>query len=297
VSPDGNNVYVSAGELGGVASFGRDQADGTLTEQACITDDGSDGDGGLTCLNGFAPLFESTDVAVSHDGANVYLAISEGTFGDVHGPGAVAVFKRVSGGSLEEFTSKETAKNCNSRTKGCRPGHGLSDALSLTISSDDQNVYVAAQGAGPPGALSIFSRESDGALTQLGCISNDRTDGDGGTCSRAKSFDEPSDVVITEDGLYAYSAAEDDSTVASFRRAPNGRLSQLPGREGCIRPLTSTRAMPCTVGRALYEAGRLAAVDASCDILYAVARDSSAVAVLSRQTDCPLTRRPPRRKG
>src|SRR6478736_4512018 len=74
VSPDQTGVYAAAGGTSragsnAVVSFARDAATGALKETGCTSDDGGDG----LCTDGDA-LGGANDVAISPDGANVYVA-------------------------------------------------------------------------------------------------------------------------------------------------------------------------------------------------------------------------------
>jgi DNA-binding beta-propeller fold protein YncE len=214
ISDDGRFVYAIGGEaVNGIAIFER-HADGSLTQlegsAGCITARGDDGDGEKTCATA-APLFEPSDVVVSHDGRNVYVAVSEGRWynpeppalaaarstpyssNSNHGPGAVLVFKRdTTDGTLIQPDDKT---GCLTREAawdaaddpGCTDARGLYDAAAIIISPDDKTVYVAAQGnavsykTADPGAMTVFQRDAEGNLTQSsdnnGCVSANGSDG------------------------------------------------------------------------------------------------------------------------
>jgi DNA-binding beta-propeller fold protein YncE len=215
MSSDGTSLYAIGGSesTNSVAVFKRD-ANGFLTQaddaSGCVSNDGTDGDGGSTCATA-RPMYEPTDVVVSKDGNNVYVSVSEGRLpigwegvrqsatrqflnGD-HGPGAIVVFKRNAGdGSL---TQPGDATGCLTRDGGwddtqketrnhtCTEATGLEDAIQIGMSPDDKNVYVVSQGGGPiddhPGALTAFARDGEGALAPLpgtaACVTANGTDG------------------------------------------------------------------------------------------------------------------------
>ena len=245
-SPDGKNVYVSAGTSNAVTTFTRDPGTGALT----YLESDVDGIGGV---DGIAGTF---GLAVSPDGNNVYVAgkneNSLATFNRDPGTGALTyVTKLTQGGGVD----------------------GLQAPWGVTVSPDGKNVYVAAQGenaigtftrntsnglltyleldqdgvdgvdglngitnvevsplpganlygasCGADSAVPVFTRDpGNGALTFLEV----EKDGVGGAnelnCSR--------DVTASADGANVYSVAESDDAVTSFTRsASNGALTAL----------------------------------------------------------------------
>jgi hypothetical protein len=268
------SVYVtSSKEAVGSESLvvlSRNPMTGVLTQLTgdggCISDTGADGIGmGTTCTDGRA-MYEPKDVVVSKDGANVYVAVSEATTAP-HGPGAVVVFGRDGTGKLTQLTgtlgclSKAPAQNC-------ADARGLRDATSISMSPDDQNVYVAAQGAAPvtgPGTVVVLTRDlGNGTLTQAagtkGCLTADGTDGTGpggtvGDCATVSTgFAEPTDVTISPDGNTAYVATSDDHTITAFSRAGDGSLTPVGGADGCVR---QGGGGGCAAGRALNGASSI----------------------------------------
>jgi 6-phosphogluconolactonase (cycloisomerase 2 family) len=268
------SVYVtSSKETVGSESLvvlSRNPMTGVLTQlnttDGCISDTGADGLSGTTCTDGRA-MYEPKDVVVSKDGANVYVAVSEATAPPPHGPGAVAVFGRDSTGKLTQLTG---ALGCLSKASGetCADARGLRDATSISMSPDDQNVYVAAQGNAPvtgPGTVVVLTRDlGNGTLTQpagtRGCLTADGTDGTGpggtvGDCATVSTgFAEPTDVTISPDGNTAYVATSDDHTITAFTRAGDGSLSPVGGADGCVR---HAGGGGCAAGRALEGASSI----------------------------------------
>src|SRR5205807_3339768 len=116
VSADGASAYVSGRFCDTLSVFQRDAMTGSLTpleihQQGIAGVDGLDGAFGL---------------AISPDGANVYVAATEG---------AVAVFMR--NGTTAALTFIEAQKN------GINGVSGLSGADDVGVSPDGNNVYVA----------------------------------------------------------------------------------------------------------------------------------------------------------
>jgi DNA-binding beta-propeller fold protein YncE len=141
VSPDGTSVYVAALGDGGISVFNR-AANGTLAVAGCITKAALAG-----CnTNGGGALDGAAWVAVSPDGANVYVVSEEDN--------AISTFSRAANGAL-------TGAGCISQAPlaGCTtPGGGLAltGTNGVDVSPDGTSVY--ATGFGDDG-ISVFSRE------------------------------------------------------------------------------------------------------------------------------------------
>jgi DNA-binding beta-propeller fold protein YncE len=133
VSPAGNTVYATSGSTATITVFDR-AAGGQITYAGCVSNTGS---GGLCANAAVSPLADATGVTVSSDGESVYVSSFDG---------AVAVFDRLAGGQI-------TSAGCVSNTGSgglCAdaPGNPLTAAEAVTVSPDDNSVYVAAYGAG-----------------------------------------------------------------------------------------------------------------------------------------------------
>ncbi len=106
----------------------------------CVSLDGSGG-----CAVGRA-LARANSVTVSPNGKSVYVT------SDVSN--AVAVFDRAANGTL---TQKPGSAGCISHTgeSGCADGTALSGAISISVSADGKNAYVASHRSD---AVAIFAR-------------------------------------------------------------------------------------------------------------------------------------------
>jgi uncharacterized repeat protein (TIGR01451 family) len=158
ISPDGENVYVSAGGFSGngdVAEFSRNTDSGVLSQlagdNACVTSEDSD----TGCPANNATNVNGPDqIAVSPDGKNVYVA-SVDTSG-------ILEFKRVTGGALSQLTG---ANGCiGGSCSPSNPASGLTIDPGVAISPDGLNVY----GTGADdNAIGVLDRApATGILTQ-----------------------------------------------------------------------------------------------------------------------------------
>src|SRR3989338_4246170 len=152
--------------------------------------------------------YETLDIfslSISPDDKNLYLANS---YSD-----DIAIFQRdLTTGRLTFLEAKKD---------GVNGVDGLSDALSITISLDGKNVYIASSDAlgraGGDNALAVFSRDqSNCKLTFLEVLKDgiNGVDGLDGACS----------VVVSPDGINVYAAGRRDNTIAVFKR----NLEEVP---------------------------------------------------------------------
>ena len=265
-------AVLAASLLTGVAAADAAAATGDLVQKP--------GASGCLSVIGFCSPGRALDfaesVTVSPDGRNAYVA-SE--FSD-----AVTVFDRAADGSL---TQKPGAAGCISETGAgrCADGTGLDVAVTVTISPDGKNAYVA---SALSNAVAVFDRAPNGRLTQkpgaAGCIS----DTGAGTCAEGRALEGARSVTVSPDGKRAYVAASRSDAVAVFDRAPNGELTQKPGTDGCI---SDTGAGPCVNGTAL-DAPEEMVVSPDGESVYAVSGLSDAVSVFDRVAEGKLEQKP-----
>ncbi len=274
VSPDGTNVYVASYGSNAVAILKRNPANGRLNQKpgpaGCISEGAEGG-----CLDGVA-LAGADSVTVSPDGANVYVA----SFGS---HSVVILDRDPTTGTL---TQRPGTAGCisNSGTDGsCIEGRALAYADSVSVSPDGISVYVTASNSG---AVSIFDRDSTGALAQIsgpaGCISDNGT---GGACTNGKALAGASSVAISPDGTSAYVASTENAAVAIFdRETGTGFLTQKSETKGCI----SRKGAACARGKALNLV-RSVTVSPDGRNVYTAADGSDAVAIFDRNKP-PATR-------
>jgi DNA-binding beta-propeller fold protein YncE len=220
------------------------------------------------CAKGRA-VTSPEDIVISPDGRNAYVA-SYGSHG-------IAVFKRSRRtGSLEQLPGR---RGCVRHEGGrfCRAGRAIGGPVSIAISPDGENVYVASAGSD---AVSVFARNArTGLITQLpgerGCVSQRP----GGGCAVGRALNEPTSVAVSPDGAHVYvTGRRFPSGVAVFDRATDGSLAQPAGTAGCV---THRGASDCAAARALASPEEVAVSPDNRFVLVASMR-SNAVIVLAQ---------------
>jgi DNA-binding beta-propeller fold protein YncE len=220
------------------------------------------------CARGRA-VTSPEDMAISRDGRHVYVAS--------YGSHAIAVFARNRRtGELEQLGGR---RGCirHERAGSCSSGRAIARPMSIAISPDGGNVYVAAAGSD---ALAVFARDRrTGALRQHsgsgGCVSQRP----GGGCVVGRALNEPTSVAVSPDGEHVYlTGRRFPSAVAVFTRGDDGRLTQPRGTAGCVSPGGGSG---CAVARGISAPEEVAVSPDSRHVLVAGAR-SNAVAVLSQ---------------
>jgi DNA-binding beta-propeller fold protein YncE len=239
VSPDGTSVYVTDSAGGAIAEFNRN-GDGSLTQLTspnnCIQWHGASTPECGTA-NGTG-LSSATSVAVSADGANVYVGTAS----------SIAEFRRNANGSLAQLASpNDCIENPASQPDcGNRTGIGIGGIGSLAVSPDGHNLYSASSDSG--GAIAEFARNANGSLSQLGgansCIEENAA-GEGGPpqvgcgTQTGHGLDESTAIKVSPDGANVYVASLSDdggrhNAVAEFARTAGGSLTQLASPNDCI---------------------------------------------------------------
>jgi 6-phosphogluconolactonase (cycloisomerase 2 family) len=174
ISPDGAQLYVAGSGANAVAIFARDAATGALQPAGVVRDHARGVDG----------LDQPGDIAISPDGANVYVA---GFDAD-----ALAVFAREPGNGKLRFLSV-----MRDRVGGVR---GLGGAVSVVVSPDGRAVYVAGR---QDDSIAVFAR--DAASGKLRFVERKRERGFG-----------PTALAISPDGRHLYVSGFDASALAVF---------------------------------------------------------------------------------
>lgn len=261
VSADGRSVYVlSQRPSNGVAIFDRNPVSGVLTQKGgaagCILEP-ENGRRGLEGCRMGRSLGEPTDIVISPDGKNVYMAAT--------GYEGIVLFDRDTGtGALAQ---KRGRAGCISEIEGCAAATNLEGARGIAISPDGRNVYLAASG------VTIFDRNRrSGTLGQQidggGCIADPETDV---SCRTGRGLAGAFDIAVSADGRSVYAVGGRAMAILDRDRR-TGALRQKRGGAGCIRP---GRFMGCREGRD-FGVGARAIV---------VSPDGASVYVIYQRTD------------
>lgn len=239
VSPDGKNVYVTGESYQTVMVFTRN-SDGSLTSDGCVQDVTAVVSPSI-CGTTVHGLINPYDLAVSTDGANVYVAAG----GSSSPRGAIVEFARANDGTLTQLA---TPNDCIEEQGDTSPVCATSDAVgllattALAVTPDGDNLYAVSdthldRSGDAPGAIAEFSRDpATGALTQLAgvdaCIGESGVTGASEcTGTTAAGVSDLVNLVISPDGTDVYTASDDPTgPIAEFTRGTGGALTPL----GCI---------------------------------------------------------------
>ena len=127
---------------------------------------------------------------------------------------------------------------------GCTSAPGLSQAENVIVSPNGQQVYVTGYISN---SVVTFSRASDGALAETGCIAETATSG----CTLGHGLEAADGIAISPDGTSVYVASETSDAVASFTRSSAGALTE----QGCVAEASGDT---CTATPGLNGAARVA---------------------------------------
>ena len=287
VSPDGENVYVTASTARSLLVFARDAATGDLTPVECVSDDGSDG----RCTDGTG-LFGASSVTVAPDGGQVFVTAAA--------VGAVTAYARNQDGG--RLTPQDCLLDDAPRGGSCRRAPALAGAAASAISPDGRTLFVA---SAEDGALALFNRDpATGKLTAGTCFVHQDPQGDDAVsfddeeeedtgdedaeeaategCRPAKALESAHAVAVSADGRAVFVVGEDDYLAAFQRNPSSGALEQFGCAEdeltykSCAQANGVTGATGLAVssdGRSLYVAN---------DSVNAVAVFAASVAIASR---------------
>ncbi|HEY2052628.1 MAG TPA: beta-propeller fold lactonase family protein [Solirubrobacterales bacterium] len=214
--------------------------------------------------------FGSRAIAISPDGANVYVASSKSD--------SIAIFTRDrKTGALTQPNGKAGCAAAKG-AEGCALAIGLIGPNSVAVSPDGKNVYATSRGGSS--VTSFHRNRKTGALRELppsasGCISGIGFP----LCTPGRGLKDPDVVVVSPDGKNVYVGLFAGNGVASFSRAGGaGALTQLGGTAGCI---VEGGAEGCAPGVQMGAVEGMA-ISESGSAVYTAAAASSAVAFLAR---------------
>jgi DNA-binding beta-propeller fold protein YncE len=178
---------------------------------------------------------------------------------------------------------------------GCTDTFGTWQNVSVAVSPDGANVYVASQASG---SVAVYRRDpATGTLAQLpgtsGCVSEDGTDNHGGTCADGRALEFANAVAVSPDGKNVYVGAKGTHGVAVLARdASTGALTQLAGAAGCVTedgtdPNDNPPSNTCVNGEGLSVGIDGFAIPADGGQVYAIggANNGGTIAVLDRNVD------------
>ncbi len=237
--------------------------------RGCLVDNAaaSGNCGKARALQGPGPFMGSRAVAVSPDGANVYVASSESD--------AIAIFERDKKRGTLTQPSGSAGCIATEGAQGCATAIGLDGPNSVAVSPDGKNVYATSRTSG---SITAFRRKaSTGALTQLkgGCVATAPIPG----CSTGRGLEGADVVVVSPDGANVYVGAFFGNAVAVFDRdTSSGAVTQPADASGCI---AQTSSEGCTTAIAL-EAPEGLAVSADGADVYVASAVSNALVALDR---------------
>jgi len=300
ISPDGTSIYVIGG-IGGTSPYGvldilhRDPTTGDLTEVACLSSDGTDGQTGASqaCLP-TPGLLGGGAVAVSPDGTTVYTGSSASA--------AILAFHRdPTTGLLTRFGCLRLTPPLNS---GCTVANVFGGIDALALSPDGQGLYAGSGVGGPtPGSTTALSVLTAGLIAAPVSASSATTATSAVTAS--------SSTTTTATPAATASTATTTSSAASTTSTTTSATSSTPSVASIfgVLPVGMPLANPCLATGEVDGACANAtsavgisslAVSPDGRFLYATAASSEAVDVFARdasgnltQTACLMNAPPP----
>ena len=226
VSPDGASVYAVSFSDDSLVHFSRDTQTGELTPVGCIADEDEPAGSSDPCAQSAPGLSRPGSVAVSPDGASVYVTSADES---------IAIFSREA--ESGELTPSGCVRDVDFSQDDCeQAATGLYGAVRVEISPDGEWVYVAAFGDenGNGGALTTFARNPDGSLTPHGCIEH------GGLTSScletAPGLYGAFYLETSPDGRFLYIGAQLSDTLAVFKLAEGGGSPVFKGCFSSAKP-------------------------------------------------------------
>lgn len=261
ISSDGKSVYATSRDSNSITAFRRNANNGSLTQvggaPGCIAGSLING-----CASGVG-LKAPDVVVVSRDGRNVYLGSFLGN--------TVAAFSRDQGtGGLTQLAGTNA---CIGSDSSCAPGTELNAPEGMAINNDGTAVYVA---TAVSNAVVTLTRNSDGSLSQAGCITTAPQTG----CTTGRELAGVNALALTKDGRYLYSTSLFSGSLIGFTGAATGSLTLPPTLGACTAFLGDAR---CQYGRDMDQPeGVTVAPDGKT--IYVAAFRSNAIDVFKRNT-------------
>jgi DNA-binding beta-propeller fold protein YncE len=163
-------------------------------------------------------------VAVSPDGANVYVVGGVAGANVAKSFGAIAILKRDQAtGAISETScmSSDGTDGRDGASGACAAEPSLLGASGVAVSRDGSTVYVSSASSA---SIVAFSRDAaTGALTRLGCFQ--ATPRQGAPCGAANLFSGARGLVVSADGSALYVASPLEGAVSTLDSAASLRTS------------------------------------------------------------------------
>ncbi|HEV7585401.1 MAG TPA: hypothetical protein VGO14_06440 [Solirubrobacteraceae bacterium] len=275
---------------------------GPLSAGGCLATQGTSADelGQTHCERGRG-LVGANSVAVTPDGANVYVVGGAPADSPSLGYGNLAILKRdTTTGAISSVgcMSSDGTDGRDGETGACTATLSLIGADGVAVSPDGHTVYVA---SGSSASVVAFARDpATGLLTRLGCMQGSPRPGS--PCRSANVFVGSSGIVASADGGALYVSASRENVLAALAGPPRSAGAE-PAAPATVASIFTTPAVPtylanpcvavngfdgpCAVGVALKGIGGLA-LSADGRQLYGVAPASKAIDVFSTSPEASL---------
>jgi 6-phosphogluconolactonase (cycloisomerase 2 family) len=272
VAADGNDVYVTAGEVGAITSYRRDPATGRITPADCLLDDAP---AGGSCRRAPA-LAGASDAVLTPDGHQLLVASSEdsalGVFARDGGTGKLAFdscFVHVDPQGDDRVNTDEGDDDAEgASTAECADAKALNGVNHVAVSPDGRGVFALSSGD----YLAAFQRDpATGKLQQFGCAEEQQTYR---SCAQSRNLDSGNALAVTNDARNLYVGTSSGVSVFAAAAAVTTRAAVL--RDGAVR-----LRLACPAARARACAGRVGVARSGSSVRhYRVGRGHSARVVL-----------------
>jgi 6-phosphogluconolactonase (cycloisomerase 2 family) len=302
ISPGGTNLYIGSYDSttptlpSTMTILSRDPATGAVTplpgKTGCISTDGSSGAGANTCATarGFIKdAGDGLDIAFTSDGLWAYMSAQNSP----PAKGDILIFKRdPSTGALTQLAGTSGCLSSDGSSQDgaatCQTDITLAAPQGISISSDNRFVYATDYIA--PYRIHVFRRNADGTLTSIQCLQQATATA---PCTTARVTGNSQSVVISPDGLHAYSGSYSDG-ISAFKRDPTtGLLTQLTGQAGCLTDdgKDDTGASSCAKAR-VVGGSYVARISPNGQTLYDTAANDRGLSIFHINSDGSLSQLP-----
>jgi 6-phosphogluconolactonase (cycloisomerase 2 family) len=258
ISPDGRSLYVSS-DLGAIAIFARDPANGAVRQAGCVKDWAPDS----RCADAQG-MARPVSVTVSPDGRFIHVTSRQSN--------SIVTFARDSVSGLLRQSSCVSDTGLDGL---CMDVAALVSPTALAVSPDGRSAYVTT--AKEQNSLVAFSRDpATGTLAPAGCFMSGPTRVP--ACRLTPGLLDASAVTVSPDGRNVYVTAIDSNSIVTFRRdTRTGTIDPFD----CIAGPDGDDPRHCRKGDKLSYAADVAVTPDGRGLVLVAAGDD-AVAVYSR---------------